>query len=85
MGKWTESVCVVQDRPSPNSSPTLWLFQCVASQAQLEQNLSYVEIGKAKGATLLTGGERLSRGTDGFYMAPALLVDSTAAMRINRE
>jgi aldehyde dehydrogenase (NAD+) len=57
----------------------------VASQAQFEQDLSYVEIGKAEGATLLAGGERLSRGTEGFYMAPALLVDSTPTMRINRE
>ncbi len=57
----------------------------VVSQAQLEQDLSYVEIGKAEGATLLAGGERLARATDGFYMAPALFVDSTPAMRINRE
>ena len=57
----------------------------VASQAQLEQDLSYVEIGKAEGAQLLVGGERLTRPTDGFYMAPALFVDSTATMRINRE
>jgi aldehyde dehydrogenase (NAD+) len=57
----------------------------VASQAQLEQDLSYVEIGKSEGATVLVGGERLIRGTEGFYMAPALLVDSTPTMRINRE
>ncbi|MEY4737799.1 MAG: hypothetical protein RL302_2118 [Pseudomonadota bacterium] len=57
----------------------------VVSQAQLEQDLSYVEIGKAEGATVLVGGERLIRGTEGFYMAPALLVDSTPTMRINRE
>ena len=57
----------------------------VVSLAQLEQDLSYVEIGKAEGAQLLTGGERLTRSTDGFYMAPALFVDSTATMRINRE
>ena len=57
----------------------------VVSQAQLEQDLSYVEIGKAEGATLLCGGERLTRTTEGYYMAPALFVDSTPAMRINRE
>ncbi len=57
----------------------------VVSQAQLEQDLAYVEIGKAEGATLLTGGERLQRDTEGFYLQPALFVDSTAAMRINRE
>jgi aldehyde dehydrogenase (NAD+) len=57
----------------------------VSSQAQLEQDLSYVEIGKAEGATLLAGGECLALGTAGFYMAPALFVDSTPSMRINRE
>jgi aldehyde dehydrogenase (NAD+) len=57
----------------------------VASLAQLEQDLSYVEIGKEEGAHLAAGGERLTRNTDGFYMAPALFVDSTPTMRINRE
>ncbi|MEO8121670.1 MAG: aldehyde dehydrogenase family protein, partial [Rhodoferax sp.] len=57
----------------------------VVSQGQLEQDLSYVAIGKAEGANLVAGGERLTRLTDGYYMAPALFVDSTPAMRINRE
>ncbi len=57
----------------------------VSSQAQLEQDMSYVEIGKAEGAVLVAGGERLKRDTDGFYMAPALLTDTAAGMRINRE
>jgi acyl-CoA reductase-like NAD-dependent aldehyde dehydrogenase len=57
----------------------------VSSQAQLEQDMSYVEIGKGEGAVLVAGGERLKLATEGFYMAPALLTDTTAAMRINRE
>ncbi len=57
----------------------------VVSQAQLEQDLSYVEIGKSEGARLVCGGERLQRATEGYYMAPALFADSTPAMRINRE
>ena len=57
----------------------------VVSQSQLEQDLSYVEIGKAEGAQLLIGGERLKRTTEGFYLAPALFVDSASGMRINRE
>lgn len=57
----------------------------VASQAQLEQDLTYVEAGKAEGARLLLGGERLRRATDGYFMAPALFVDSMPDMRINRE
>jgi aldehyde dehydrogenase (NAD+) len=57
----------------------------VSSQSQLEQDLSYVEIGKAEGALLAAGGERLKLSTDGFYMAPALFSESASAMRINRE
>jgi len=57
----------------------------VASLAQLEQNLDYVAIGKAEGAQLLAGGERLERANPGYYMAPALFTETHAAMRINRE
>ena len=57
----------------------------VASQAQLEQDLGYVDIGQAEGAVLVAGGQRLQCSTEGFYMAPALLSDTTSAMRINRE
>ncbi len=57
----------------------------VVSAAQLEQDLSYVAIAQAEGAQLLCGGERLQRATEGFYMAPALLAETTPAMRINRE
>lgn len=57
----------------------------VASQAQLEVNLSYISIGKDEGATLLTGGTRLKREAEGYYIAPALFSESTSEMRINRE
>ena len=61
----------------------------VVSQAQLEQDLRYVEIGKSEGATLISGGERVrchtGSGNEGFFMSPALLTDTTQAMRVNRE
>jgi acyl-CoA reductase-like NAD-dependent aldehyde dehydrogenase len=57
----------------------------VSSESQLEQDLSYLEIGQGEGAVLAAGGDRLKLATDGFYMAPALFTDTTAAMRINRE
>ena len=61
----------------------------VSSQAQLEQDLSYIGIGKAEGATLAFGGERIpchsGSGAEGYFMTPALFSESTAAMRINRE
>jgi aldehyde dehydrogenase (NAD+) len=31
------------------------------------------------------GGEKLERATKGFYMSPALLTETTAAMRVSRE
>ena len=61
----------------------------VVSQSQLEQDLSYVQIGRAEGARLVTGGARVAcqsgSGHDGYFMAPALFTDTTPAMRINRE
>jgi len=57
----------------------------VASQGQLEQDLSYIEIGRAEGAVLAAGGERLKLSTDGYYLSPALFSESGKDMRINRE
>jgi len=57
----------------------------VVDQAQLEQDLSYIEIGKAEGARLAWGGERLARPTQGHYLSPALFTESTNTMRISRE
>jgi len=57
----------------------------VSSQAQLEQDLGYIDIGLAEGAALAAGGERLRLATDGFYLSPALFGESSRAMRINRE
>jgi aldehyde dehydrogenase (NAD+) len=57
----------------------------VVSRAQLEQDMSYVAIGKDEGAKLVVGGSPVECATRGFYMAPALFTDTTAAMRINRE
>ena len=57
----------------------------VVDGSQLATDLSYVDIAKAEGGRVVVGGERLKREKDGFYMGPALIVDTTPAMRINRE
>ena len=57
----------------------------VVDQGQLDQDLSYLDIGKDEGAKLALGGERLNRATPGFYMAPALFTDVDNEMRIARE
>jgi acyl-CoA reductase-like NAD-dependent aldehyde dehydrogenase len=57
----------------------------VVERPQLEQDLEYISVGQREGARLASGGERLTRATDGYYLAPALFVDATPAMRISRE
>ncbi|MEZ5756128.1 MAG: aldehyde dehydrogenase family protein [Paracoccaceae bacterium] len=56
----------------------------VVSEGQLAANLDWVAKGRAEGATLLTGGERLDRPTQGHFMAPAVFADTTNAMAMNR-
>jgi alpha-ketoglutaric semialdehyde dehydrogenase len=57
----------------------------VVDQRQLDKNFEYIEIGRREGGRLVHGGERLTRETDGYYMAPAIFTDTSPAMRINRE
>jgi alpha-ketoglutaric semialdehyde dehydrogenase len=57
----------------------------VVDQRQLDKNMQYLKIGQDEGARLVTGGDRLARATEGFYMAPAIFAESTPSMRINRE
>ena len=57
----------------------------VVDKSQLDQDQSYVGIGRDEGATLALGGELLNRPTPGFFMAPALFLDAHNDMRISRE
>ena len=57
----------------------------VVSENQLNQNLEYIAIGKDEGAELLCGGDRLEMATQGYYMAPAVFVNTRNDMRINVE
>ncbi|NAZ17442.1 aldehyde dehydrogenase family protein [Glutamicibacter soli] len=58
-----------------------------ASNDQLEKILSYMDIGKAEGAKLLTGGGRADLGSDlsgGYYVQPTIF-EGTNNMRIFQE
>jgi alpha-ketoglutaric semialdehyde dehydrogenase len=57
----------------------------VVDQTQLDQDLSYLRIGRDEGAKLAIGGEKVERATPGFYMNPALFTDVDNAMRVARE
>ena len=59
----------------------------VVDDIQLQQDVDYIAIGRAEGASLAFGGEAMQHvdGKPGFYLQPALFTDTTNAMRINRE
>lgn len=57
----------------------------VVNQDQLDQDLSYIDIGRHEGAKLVAGGELLNRETPGFYLRPALFTEAHNDMRICRE
>jgi 2,5-dioxopentanoate dehydrogenase len=57
------------------------------SQSELDSTLKYVEIGQSEGATLETGGERLTGEDydDGHFVSPAVFSDVDNDMRIAQE
>ncbi len=57
----------------------------VVSARQLEENLEYVDLGRAEGAELACGGVRLDMPHEGYYMSPGVFLNTTNDMRINRE
>jgi acyl-CoA reductase-like NAD-dependent aldehyde dehydrogenase len=57
------------------------------NESQLKTDLSYVDIGKAEGARLKCGGNRLDKGDyqHGYFMEPTVFVDVDRKMRIAQE
>ncbi len=57
----------------------------VVDDSQLEQDLMYIDVGCSEGAEMVTGGSRLERDTEGYFLEPTLFTETNNAMRINRE
>jgi alpha-ketoglutaric semialdehyde dehydrogenase len=57
----------------------------VVDKNQLNQDLYYIEEGKKEGAKLTFGGNLLKRESEGFYLEPALFIETNNSMRVNRE
>src|SRR6185503_578041 len=57
------------------------------SESQLSTVMKYVEIGRQEGATVVTGGHRLTEGpyARGWFYEPTIFGDVTPSMRIARE
>ncbi|ASW00826.1 betaine-aldehyde dehydrogenase [Paraburkholderia aromaticivorans] len=62
-------------------------FGPLASAAQLQKVLGYIESGKQEGARLVAGGKRLTEGhfRNGQYVEPTVFADCHDDMRIVRE
>lgn len=59
----------------------------LVSQAHMEKVLQYIELGKAEGARLVCGGNRITshgRGS-GYFVEPTIFTDTTPSMRIVQE
>jgi aldehyde dehydrogenase len=70
-----------------NPLDTATMIGAQASNDQLEKILSYIDIGKQEGATVLTGGERTVLDgdlADGYYVQPTIF-EGDNSMRIFQE
>ncbi len=63
------------------------MMGCQIDEGQLNQILSYVNIGQEEGARLVTGGSKITDGPlgKGAFMAPTLFADVDNSMRIAQE
>ncbi len=57
----------------------------VVDESQMAQDEKYIQIARDEGCELAWGGERLNRDTKGFYLSPALFINTKNTQRINRE
>jgi acyl-CoA reductase-like NAD-dependent aldehyde dehydrogenase len=57
----------------------------VVSAEQLDRVTSYIDIGKAEGAELVTGGERATELGEGYFIRPAVFTGVRNDMQIARE
>ncbi|VZH94022.1 unnamed protein product, partial [Fusarium fujikuroi] len=55
------------------------------SKAQYERVLSFIESGKAEGATVALGGQPTAVNGKGFYIEPTIFINASDDMKIYRE
>jgi len=55
----------------------------LVSEEQLNRVCGYLESGKKEGAKAIAGGER--HGTEGYFVKPTVLVDTTENMKVVQE
>ncbi|CDH19704.1 aldehyde dehydrogenase family protein [Xenorhabdus bovienii] len=60
---------------------------CQISQEQMDFILGYIDLAKQEGATVLTGGNRITGAgyDDGFFVQPTIITNVTNKMRVAQE
>jgi len=56
----------------------------VVDQRQLDKDLHYLTLARQEGGRVI-GGERLTLDKDGYYLSPALVLDTDNSMKVNQE
>ena len=51
----------------------------------MDKILGYMQLAKDEGGELVTGGERLKRDKEGYYLSPTIFTETKNDMRVNRE
>src|SRR5688572_4707782 len=69
-------------RLGPGSEPTTEIGPVVSAE-QRDRVLGYIESGKSDGAKVVAGGGTIE--SDGYYVQPTVLTDTTANMKVVRE
>ena len=57
----------------------------IQNKAQYQTILDYIKIGKEEGATVLTGGESIGDGSNGYFIKPTVFIDTKEDMKIVKE
>jgi aldehyde dehydrogenase (NAD+) len=57
----------------------------VASEEQRNTFEKWISIATAQGGELACGGDRVRRDTEGYFVEPALIIDTAPDARVNRE
>jgi len=57
----------------------------VVSESQMNKILGYMDLASQEGGKLVTGGSRLERETEGYYLAPTIFTDTKNNMQVNQE
>src|SRR5262249_29471722 len=83
----TDAVARTEKVAQGHPLDTTTMIGAQASNDQLEKILSYIDIGRAEGAKVLTGGHRADRGGElsgGYYVEPTIF-EGNNSMRIFQE